>query len=71
MCINIVLSVICLTTLLNQVSLSTKQDDFVILHVTDSYDSLLKVPLKTEMVTVLKKLKESQGMTLRVVCHDR
>ena len=56
---------------LYQVSLSTKQDDFVILHVNDSYDSLLQIPCKTELVTTLKKLKEAQGLQLKVVCHDR
>ena len=47
------------------------QDDFVILHVSNSYDSLIQIPFKTEFVTTLKKLKEAQGLTLRVVCHNR
>ena len=56
--------------------MSTKQDDFVILHVNSSnparsYDSLLQIPFKTELVTTLKKLKEAQGSQLKVVCHDR
>lgn len=57
-----------------QVSLSPRQDDIVVLHVANSYDSLLQVPFKTELVTVLKRLKEQfeqgKGM-LKIVFQNK
>lgn len=47
---------------LQQVSLSPRQDDLLVLHVTGSFDSVLLVPFKTELVTVAKRLyKEKAG----------
>lgn len=41
---------------------STMQDDLLILHVKNSYDSVLDVPLKTEFLSLLsKKYKEKFG----------
>ncbi|XP_034243725.1 unconventional myosin-Ie-like isoform X2 [Thrips palmi] len=40
---------------ISHVSLSTLQDDFVVIHVKDDYDSLLTVPLKTEFLYALHK----------------
>jgi len=56
---------------LSQVSLSTRQDDFVILHVPEEYDSLFQIPFKTEFVTTLKKVKEAQGSNLRITFMDK
>ena len=43
----------------------------MILHVPDEYDSLLQIPFKTEFVTTLKKVKEAQGLSLRIVFMDK
>ena len=46
----------------------------MILHVANSFDSLLQVPFKTEFVTALKKMKEqgTQGKTtLKMVFQDK
>jgi len=51
--------------------LSTRQDDFVILHVPEEYDSLLQIPFKTEFVTTLKKVKEAQGLNLKITFMDK
>ena len=62
---------------ITHVSLSTKQDDFVVLHVSDvdknlEYDSLLQMLLKTEFVTLLRdKIKETLSTELRVNFSDR
>ncbi len=57
---------------LHQVSLSTRQDDFVVLHVTKSYDSLLQIPFKTEFVSIAKKeAKAKTGRDLRIVFADK
>lgn len=37
------------------ISLSTLQDDFIILHIKDDYDSLLEMKFKTEFLLVLQK----------------
>ena len=55
---------------LSQVSLSILQDDLVVLHGQGSYDSLLQVPFKTELVTTLKRLKEAGNSGLRIHFHD-
>ena len=55
---------------LSQVSLSIFQDDLIVLHVKGSYDSLLQVPFKTELVTVLKRLKGTANTGLRIHFHD-
>ena len=53
-------------------SLSTRQDDFVVLHVSNSYDSLLQVTFKTELITVLKKLVKARlDKELRIVFADK
>ena len=57
---------------LNQVSLSTRQDDFVVIHVSNSHDSLLQIQFKTEFVTVAKRLMMSQcNRELKTVFSDR
>ena len=57
---------------LEQVSLSTRQDDFVVLHVKGSYDTLLQVPFKTELITVLKRVvMERLGKDVKVVFSDK
>ena len=52
------------------VSLSSLQDDFIVIHVLNSFDSLLMVPFKTELVTVLKKLREARNSSLKIVFSD-
>ena len=57
---------------LYQVSLSTRQDDFVILHVTNEYDSLLQVPFKAEMVTVMSRIVKAKcNKDLKMVFSDK
>ena len=53
------------------ISLSTRQDDFVVLHVSGSYDSLLQVPFKTEMVSVIKKVAGAKGKEPRIAFADK
>ena len=53
------------------ISLSTRQDDFVVLHVSGSYDSLLQVPFKTEMVSVIKKVASTKGKDVRIAFADK
>ena len=53
------------------ISLSTRQDDFVVLHVSGSYDSLLQVPFKTEMVSVIKKVSGNKGKDGRIAFADK
>ncbi|XP_076066450.1 unconventional myosin-Ie-like isoform X2 [Oratosquilla oratoria] len=49
----------------SQISLSKYQDDFVLLHVSNDYESLLEVTFKTEFIMVLnRKLKEKFGREL-------
>ena len=38
---------------IGKVSMSTKQDNFLVLHVPDEYDSVLEVVFKTEFLTFL------------------
>ncbi|GAB6019968.1 Unconventional myosin-Ie [Chamberlinius hualienensis] len=48
-----------------QISLSILQDDFIVIHVKNDYDSLIEVPLKTEFLSILnKKCKERFGREL-------
>lgn len=57
---------------LSHVSLSTRQDDFVILHVVNSYDSVLQIPFKTEFISVLRRVTQTRVQRdLRVVFADR
>ena len=53
------------------ISLSTRQDDLVVLHVSGSYDSLLQVPFKTEMVSVIKKVAGAKGKEPRIAFADK
>ena len=53
------------------ISLSTRQDDLVVLHVSGSYDSLLQVPFKTEMVSVIKKVAGAKGKDPRIAFADK
>ncbi|XP_052123606.1 unconventional myosin-Ie isoform X1 [Frankliniella occidentalis] len=53
---------------ISHVTLSSFQDDFVLLHVNDDYDSLLEVPMKTEFIYVLHKRYVTQtGRHLRIL----
>nr|CAD7461900.1 unnamed protein product [Timema tahoe] len=45
---------------INDVSLSTLQDDFIILHMKEDYDSLLEVVFKTEFLMQLAKKYKAQ-----------
>jgi len=55
-----------------QISLSTRQDDFIVLHVAQSHDSLLQVPFKTEFVSVVSKLKEEKtNINLKLFFSDK
>ncbi len=59
-------------TLFLQVSLSTRQDDFVVIHVNNSYDSLLQIPFKTEFITILKRITDARpGQQLRIAFSDK
>ncbi|XP_040566099.1 unconventional myosin-Ie isoform X2 [Lepeophtheirus salmonis] len=53
-------------------SLSTKQDDFVVLHVKNSYDSLLQIPFKTEFISIVNKTcKDKRTTELKLVFQDK
>jgi len=45
---------------ISHVSLSTLQDDFVILHIKEDYDSFLEVMFKTEFLSLLNKKYQAQ-----------
>lgn len=48
------------------------QDDFIVLHSSDGYDSLLETVFKTEVLTCLtKSYKAKLGNDLRVTFSDR
>jgi myosin-1 len=56
---------------IGKISLSTRQDDFVIIHVRNSYDSLIESVFKTELVTTLcKRYKHVTGQDLNVHFAD-
>ncbi|KAG1651266.1 Unconventional myosin-Ie [Nymphon striatum] len=56
---------------LSHVSVSTKQDKFIILHVKNDYDSLLESVFKTEFITVLnQKMKAKFHIPLRITFSD-
>ncbi|KAJ1521026.1 hypothetical protein ONE63_002738 [Megalurothrips usitatus] len=53
---------------ISHVTLSTLQDDFVVLHVLHDYDTLLEVPMKTEFLYVLHKRYLAQvGRQLSII----
>ena len=53
------------------VSVSTKQDDFVVLHVPSEYDTLMEMVFKTEFLTLLSEKIAAAGRgTLRVDFTD-
>ena len=54
-----------------KISLSPFQDDIVGLHITNSYDTCLKVRFKTEFVTAIKKLREERNMSNNIVFNER
>jgi hypothetical protein len=54
------------------VTVSTKQDDFVVLHVPAEYDTVMEMVFKTEFLTLLaEKYKAVTGGTLKVRCCGR
>ncbi|XP_064474896.1 unconventional myosin-Ie-like [Ornithodoros turicata] len=55
-----------------QITVSTRQDDFFVLHVKNDYDSFLESVFKTELFLVLNKLlQEKSGRALNLVFSDR
>eukprot|EP00047_Mylnosiga_fluctuans_P003550 m.229694 g.229694 ORF g.229694 m.229694 type:complete len:1076 (-) comp11945_c0_seq1:83-3310(-) len=56
---------------IGSVSLSTKQDDFVVLHVPKDYDSVFEMVFKTEFLTLLsQKYQATVGRALSVTFSD-
>eukprot|EP00054_Salpingoeca_dolichothecata_P025400 m.177618 g.177618 ORF g.177618 m.177618 type:complete len:1031 (-) comp25343_c1_seq7:140-3232(-) len=55
---------------IQSVSLSTKQDDFVILHVPAEYDTVVEMVFKTEFLTLLQEKLSADGRTLQVTFSD-
>ena len=54
-----------------QVTLSPRQDDVVVIHMTGDYASCLNIPLKTEFITMLqKKVKERTNNNLKILFSD-
>ncbi|KAJ3223556.1 Unconventional myosin-Ie [Clydaea vesicula] len=54
------------------VSLSTKNDDFFILHIPSEYDNVLESIFKTEFITVFsEKYREETGRTLNLEFNDK
>ena len=57
---------------IQKVYLSPKQDDYIVIFISDSYAACLEVPLKTEFVTTLsKKYKERVGKELKIMFDDK
>jgi len=55
-----------------RVSLSTRQDDFVIIHVRNTYDTVIESVFKTELLTTLnKKYKAVTGNDITLQFSDR
>lgn len=49
------------------VTVSTKQDDFAVLHVPSEYDTVMELVFKTEFLTLLAdKYRAATGGTLKV-----
>jgi len=56
---------------IRQLSTSTKQDDILVIHVNNDYDTLLESAFKTELLSILnKKMKELHNKTLLVNFSD-
>ena len=52
-------------------TLSPRQDDIVVVHMTGDYASCLNIPLKTEFITMLqKKVKERTNSNLKILFSD-
>jgi len=48
------------------------QDDVLVIHVINDYDTLLESAFKTELLSVLnKKMKEMHGRALQINFSDR
>lgn len=57
---------------INDVSLSTFKDDLVVIHVRDSYDSLLEILFKTEFLYCLsKKYYAKMGRNLNILFSNK
>ena len=57
---------------ISRISLSTRQDDFVVLHVDSDYDTPLELVFKTEFLTVLdEKYRILTSRSLTVNFSDR
>ena len=56
---------------LSKVSLSTRQDDFVVLHVRNQYDTPMEMVFKTEFLTLLdEKYRAMTSRSLQVEFAD-
>ena len=57
---------------IQKVYLSPKQDDYMVIYISDTYAACLEVPLKTELVTTLsKKYKERVNKDLKIMFDDK
>ncbi|KAJ3371197.1 Unconventional myosin-Ie [Kappamyces sp. JEL0680] len=57
---------------LTGLSLSTKQDDFIVIHVHNDFDNVFENILKTELVTVLSEnVQKVTGHPLQITFSDR
>ncbi|GFY69955.1 unconventional myosin-Ie [Trichonephila inaurata madagascariensis] len=56
---------------ISHVSLSTHQDDFIVIHVKNDYSSFLEITFKTEFLTLLnKKFQEKANRALNIQFSD-
>ncbi|XP_035228007.1 unconventional myosin-Ie-like [Stegodyphus dumicola] len=56
---------------ISHISLSTHQDDFIVIHVKNDYGSLLEITFKTEFLTLLnKKFQERTNKPLNIQFSD-
>jgi len=54
-----------------KVSLSSRQDDILVIHINGDYASCLNIPLKTEFVTMLqRKIKERTNNNMKIMFSD-
>lgn len=55
-----------------QITVSTRQDDFLVMHIRNEYDSFLESTFKTELFLVLNKLMQDRcGRPLNLMFSDR
>ena len=57
---------------ISHLSLSSKQDGFIVIHVPKEYDSLLEIVFKTEFLTLLStKYKDLTSQELQIKISDK